>query len=516
MKKKECLLLLLILVFFLITRLYKIAEIPPSLYWDEASIGYNAYSISETGKDEWGVFMPVHFKAFGEYKLPLYIYSVVPFVKAFGLNEFSVRLPAIIFSFFNILLLYFIAKRISKNILIGLLSAFLLSISPYMFIFSRTGYEAVSGLTFFLLGILIFFVAKKKPWVFIFSGLSFAISMYAYNGYRILSPLIFVILSISLLNYFRYQLKKIVIIIFVSGLLFIGGCYPIIKFLTSDGSMSRFQAIGIENLDRKKAFIGLDIAKNYLSHFNPNYLFLNGDKNPRSEQPGFGQFYIFDIFLIIAGLIYLRKRPPVERWPIVFALLGFLPAALTRETPHALRSLSVAPFFAIICSYGIVYISDKFEDKKNLIIKLVIIIYLGLFLIYFNNFINVYSATSAKDWQQGYKLIFQNYTKNFNDYDHILISDRYSQPYIFALAYLSYNPDSFNLSKTLNTDIKKNTSVVKSFDKFIFTNVDYLQLPKGKTLIFSHPTDRMNELPVKNILFHDDGSVAFYVYEYNK
>jgi len=81
-------LLVLICAFFLITRVYKIAEIPPSLYWDEASIGYNAYSIAETGKDEWGESFPLHFRAFGEFKLPVYIYSVVPFVKIFGLNEF--------------------------------------------------------------------------------------------------------------------------------------------------------------------------------------------------------------------------------------------------------------------------------------------------------------------------------------------------------------------------------------------------------------------------------------------
>lgn len=513
--KKEHLLLFLILLLFLATRFYKISEVPPSLYWDEASIGYNAYSIAQTGKDEWGAFMPLHFKAFGEYKLPLYIYSAVLPVKLFGLNEFSVRLPAVIFSFFNILLIYFLAKRISGKVQIGLLSAFFLSISPYMFIFSRTGYEAVSGLTFFLLGVLLFLVARRSPLMFIFSGLSFAVSMYAYNGYRILSPLVLAMFGFSLLYSYRFRLLKIIPVLFFAAVVFIGACYPIARFLTSNGSINRYQAVGIENLDRKKVFVGFDIAKNYLAHFNPSYLFINGDKNLRSQMAGFGELYIYDAALLALGLAYLWRRPKGERWIIALMLLGFVPAALTRETPHALRSLAAAPFLAVIFSYGVLYLQERFTGSKSLILGVIIAAYLGLFAVYFNNFLNVYSSAAAKDWQEGYKLVFQKYQKEFGSFDHVLISDRYSQPYIFALAYLSYSPDLFRSTAVYNTDIREATSAVKSFDKFIFTNVDYHQLPKGKTLIFSHPTDRMNELPLQDIIYHNDGSVAFYVYEKN-
>src|SRR4030066_1322086 len=78
-----------VLAIFLITRIFKIAEIPPSVYWDEASIGYNAFSIATDLKDEWGEKLPLHFRAFGEFKLPVYIYSVVQIVTLFGLNAFS-------------------------------------------------------------------------------------------------------------------------------------------------------------------------------------------------------------------------------------------------------------------------------------------------------------------------------------------------------------------------------------------------------------------------------------------
>ena len=82
--------LILICLLFLVTRLYKISEIPLSVYWDEASIGYNAYSVLQTGRDEWGEFMPLHFRAFGEFKLPVYVYSVdgVPLLKVWK-NDFE-------------------------------------------------------------------------------------------------------------------------------------------------------------------------------------------------------------------------------------------------------------------------------------------------------------------------------------------------------------------------------------------------------------------------------------------
>src|SRR5438045_55882 len=111
--RKPNLLLVAILLLFLITRLYKIGEIPVSVYWDEASIGYNAFSILHDGRDEWGKFLPIHFRAFGEFKLPVYIYSVVPAVAIFGLNELAVRIPAVLYSLGIILLTYWLGKRIS-------------------------------------------------------------------------------------------------------------------------------------------------------------------------------------------------------------------------------------------------------------------------------------------------------------------------------------------------------------------------------------------------------------------
>src|SRR3990167_125576 len=104
MKEKILFLLILSLSFFL--RVYNLQSNPPGLYWDEVSIGYNAWSLSQTGADEYGERHPFLFEAFQEYKLPGFIYSVLPFVKMSGMNELSIRFPAVLYSLMLVWLLY--------------------------------------------------------------------------------------------------------------------------------------------------------------------------------------------------------------------------------------------------------------------------------------------------------------------------------------------------------------------------------------------------------------------------
>ncbi|MBI2599051.1 glycosyltransferase family 39 protein [Candidatus Curtissbacteria bacterium] len=106
-------LLLAIILLAAILRFYKLGSTPPSLYWDEASLGYNAYSILKTGRDEHGKFLPTtNFAAFGDYKPPGYIYTTVPSIAIFGLTEFAIRFPSALFGTLTVLLTYLLAKKL--------------------------------------------------------------------------------------------------------------------------------------------------------------------------------------------------------------------------------------------------------------------------------------------------------------------------------------------------------------------------------------------------------------------
>src|SRR5690348_15577232 len=81
------LLLLLALSYF-----YQVPQNPPGFYIDESSIAYNAYTIATTGRDEYGESWPLYFRAFGEYKNPVYIYSLAFLFRVFGPSILVARL----------------------------------------------------------------------------------------------------------------------------------------------------------------------------------------------------------------------------------------------------------------------------------------------------------------------------------------------------------------------------------------------------------------------------------------
>src|SRR3990167_5139387 len=195
--EKFLLILIIFLAFFL--RFYKIGEIPPSLYWDEASLGYNAYSILKTAHDEHGQFLPVtNFAAFGDYKPPGYVYLTVPSIAIFGLDEFAIRFPSALFGVFTVILTYLLTKKLFQNESIAQLSALFLAISPWHLQLSRVAFEANAALFFSLFGIYSFikFALGDRLWI-VYSAASFLAALYTFTGQRLFVPLILILLVIQ-------------------------------------------------------------------------------------------------------------------------------------------------------------------------------------------------------------------------------------------------------------------------------------------------------------------------------
>lgn len=496
--------LVLICLIFLFTRFYKINEIPPSVYWDEASIGVNARFIAETGRDEWGKFFPIHFRAFGEFKLPVYIYATAISVKLFGLSEFALRFPAVLFSLGTLIAIYLLGEKISGNSAIGLFGSFFLSISPWFFIFSRTGYEATAGLMFYLFGIYIFLEQGKKSWYILVSIISFILSAYSYNSFRIVSPITFFVLFFWNIRELKNCMKKSIIFWMLSGVVLIVSIIPIYRLYVFDAGISRLQAVGATKAN---------FARNYLSHFNPSFLFISGDKNLRSQQSDFGQLYLPDAILLTLGILYLiSKKSRYNLLLLILLSLGPIPAAITKESPHALRAISIVPFICLISANGVFFIKRYFK-LKYLAETIVVVIFLIFFGNYYRNFLLVYPVESSEDWQYGYKKIYSDYQGQFAKYDRVLISDEYAQPYIFALFYLKY--DSYNYLQTVvrNSIDQWGFSTVSKFGKFEFGKINKLFSSNQKnSLIFASRNEEIRELvPIRTIKFLN-GDVAFKVY----
>ena len=187
--KKALIYVILLLAFLL--RFVSVTKFPVGFNADEASFGYDAYSILHTARDQWGNLFPIIFKSFGDYKSPVYGYLTIPSVAIFGLNVFATRLPNIIVGTLAVLAIYLLVNEIVKHAKwldrymaewLGLVAAFLLAVNPWSVMLSRGAVEA-NLISFFLpMGIYFFLKGFKENKSFVWSSVFFGINMFTYHS----------------------------------------------------------------------------------------------------------------------------------------------------------------------------------------------------------------------------------------------------------------------------------------------------------------------------------------------
>lgn len=477
----------LVLIMAFILRFYQLGQIPLTLDWDEASNAYNAYSILKTARDEYGKFLPLYNRSFDDYKPPAYMYLNVPTVAIFGLTPFAARLPSAVFGFLTVPALYFLTKRLLDNEKIALLSAFLLAVSPWHLQFSRVGFEANVGLaaavaafTFFLYAINSEnFKTPRQKKLLIISAILFGASFYTYHSMRIFIPL----LLVATLLVFRQQFFKIskkYIAVFL--MLLVLTCAPLFIFVPRQALSGRYetttQSARLADINKSIEFIlqegqigskfaslihnrRLVIAqtqlRNYLSHFDFNFLFTTGDNNFRHHVENMGMLYLFEIPLILYGLyLFVKNVNGKKLFILSWLILSPIPASLGDAIPHAVRSQTLIIPLQIIAAYALVEIYQKIKQKRPYIISSTVIIGISV-LAYLHNYYRHYPFDQASSWQFGYDQAALQ-TANLKDkYQKIIVDHSIEQAYIFWLFNLKYDPNDF----------QKNGSR-SQFDKFYF------------------------------------------------
>src|SRR5258706_5069843 len=183
-KYTEIFLLSAILLLAIFLRFYKLSEIPNGLYVDEAAIGYNAYSLLETGKDEYGKSFPILLRSYTMFAPPLYSYLTILPIKIFGLSVFSVRFISALSGVLSTLVIYFVCKYLNlfRVKYTCYAAAFLFAISPWSIFFSRGAFEANLALLLLLVAIFFAILAKNKIFFLAFSFIFLSFSTYAYHA----------------------------------------------------------------------------------------------------------------------------------------------------------------------------------------------------------------------------------------------------------------------------------------------------------------------------------------------
>lgn len=478
---------------------------PPALNIDEAALGYNAYSILKTGKDEHGVFLPLSLQSFGDWKLPLYSYVATIPVWLLGLNELSTRLPSIIAGTLGILCIYLIGMKLYKNRAASLLSSFFFAVSPWSIYFSRAAYEVnlattifLSGFTFFLYGLS----SKNKKLLLSVSGILFGLTLFTYHSFIIFMPMF----TVSLLFLYRKQVNNRSTVFFLLPFIAL-----VVFSIFSNLAHGSTKAVNTSILNNKDILYGRvenfrkdttnsDVAifdviytkylgipyhffQNYLSSFSPVFLFDKGGEKLVHNVDGIGNLYALDAVILLVGLFglfYFRERS--IKIIGVWLLLSPIASSITIDSPNSTRMFMIMPVFMLVLGYGAYLIFYYF--RRTFLGRLLI---LGIILIYILNvyfFLNLYFVHNefhrAQFWRYGLKEIVQ--ITNSNSEKNIVMRGPENFPYIYFLFYNSYNPESFRKTVQYYPPTSEGFVFVKSFDRYKFVPLLQDEIEKNNVL----------------------------------
>ncbi len=487
--------LILILLFSLFLRVYRLAQNPPSLNWDEVSHGYNAYSIWKTGRDEWGNRWPLIFRAYGDYKLPLYIYLTAPLAGVFGLNAYAVRLISVLSGLGLVALTYFIAKKITKNDLLSLLAAFLTTTSPWSLFVSRAALEANLGAFLFALGMFFWLdwigedsQERKLNLAVLFWGFS----LYAYNSARVVVPL-FLLISAVVFWRRKISLKKAVVP-FLFGLIFL---IPILGQFFDKSGQARFELVNLIDqgttakiiarreisalpkpiakiLFNRPSFFAFYAVRGYLSNLSPKYLFFRGGSHYQFSLPDHELLYLVTSPFLLLGLFKALKGSQKEKALAGWFLLALIPSAITRDAPHVLRSLLILPSPMILTAFGLKAIEDKIDRqswfKGKLLVGVLFFSVSFSFIRWWSDYWKVYPQGYSWAWQSGYQEALLWAKDRYSLYSRIFITKRYGEPHEFVLFNFAWDPSSYQNDQEKKWDYHANWFWVDGFAKFSFVN----------------------------------------------
>lgn len=524
MKNKMLLLIIILAAAFL--RFYQLGAIPAGLTNDEANIGYDAYSIYHTGRDQWGQFLPlVSFKGFGDYRPSLYTYLVVPVISLFGLTPFAVRFPSALFGVVSIIIFYSILKKLFSA-KVGLTGSILFAISPWSIGLSRLGLESNVAPAFLLTGILLFLNFQKKIVYFFLSMLFFAITLYTYSGYTLLTPLII----LTLLLFHRKHINKNTKEVIIGIAAFILICLPLfiqndaaakIRFsqvnflqdITSSGIINRlndqrgeclktYPSIICQLAVNKATAFGSTIIKNYISHFSVNFLYINGNETQYSALPQRGLLYIFEFFLLVAGFIWIIKERKKEGYLLILLLLlSAIPDTVTGGG-HYSRAFVMLPFLLSIETLGFIGILSIFDNQKNPAFKtgylsISMLVVAGSAVMFFLTYTTYFRVFNSRFSGFGYEELMNYVYTVKNKYARIYISRRLNdtKQYVYYLFYNKYDPLQYQKKKNITlSQVNGGWINIERIDNIYFVdalpNIDpKSQLAKENILYISTPVD---------------------------
>ena len=486
--------LIILLAVSLLIRLIKIDNL--SLFGDEIDVGYQAFSLLQTGRDYKGNFLPTYIQSLSESRAPLLIYLTIPTVKIFGLNPLGVRLPPIIFGVLSIYLFYKLIFLLSKSDKLALYSSAALSFMPWHFHYSRSAFEVTLLLSIILAAIyftLKFIETSRQKYLY-FAIIHFCLSFYTYNTANIFVPLIILFLFFN--NFKKITSKINLKNFFVSFAIFFCLTLPLIYQIFFGTAANRFNLISIfhdqtliDNIITKRTSFssstqlvekifhnkpvvwGKTFIQSYLSSFSLPFIFSSGDQiNIRHSLPGFGLVFLVFLPLIIKGLFSLNFKDKLHQLIFFWLLISPIAASLTTNGGnHATRLFLMVIPLAYFTGLGLTDILNQPKIFSKIFISFLFFGFIFEISAYSHEYFTHYPKDFPKPWNFGYRELFSSIPEHSSN--RIFISNSNFNSLLPYLFYQKISPQTLPpINDIESRKIISDMSGFKLTDKIYFIN----------------------------------------------
>lgn len=486
---------------------------PQSVGFDEAALGYNTYSLLKTGKDEHGRGYSISLASFNDYKPALYAYLSMPFVQLQGLTQTSTRMVSALAGTVMLLVIFLISYYFfSQNLTAAFFTLLMAAIQPWLFHYSRTAFESNLSAFFFVAGVLFIFLNRERR-TELAAIFFLALSMYSYHSARVAAPAFLFFYSLIKLG----KRKKIKITpqvlkeIFLPLLLLVLITLPIwlslkegliLTRLRQESALKRLypytppELINTDNLwlsfpAHPLYYLAAQFVGHFFAYFSPINLGVQVYHWVRNSPQNIASFSLLgwgECLFFFLGLFYLLKHWQKKNNQIILAWIisGILPAIVTWNWFHPLRSLAIYPAILIVCISGIILV---FKSLPRPLKAIAILGFIPLFLMQASYVINnelVYNVYESHGEYQpgGFKEGVPDLAKLQDDYDKVIIETPHAQGYIFFLFYQSFPPEILQEYVKNRKPPGSEGDLSFNFDKYEFRKIYWPEDKKLKRTIF--------------------------------
>jgi len=516
-----------LIIIFVATalRFYQLGNVPIELNRDEASLGYTAYSLLQTGKEEHGQSWPINIESFGDWKLPAYVYTLIPFIKIFGLKAWVVKLPSALAGIGIVILSAVITwlltsswKDQNKRITLSTLVAFMITISPWNIHMSHMAYEANLGMLFLMTGVALLLTAlqnKSKRVLLIPSAFFFGLTFFSYHSYQVFMPLLVLsFLSIywkKAKNIFETE-KKISYISIAIGALFT------IALIATSLSANQTKLSGLSIFDKSSYSVVMEENRGYFENrnsllaklhsnnfyfifnqaqrniadiFSSKFLFFEGGSHGSHDIPGTGKMHpVAFIFLIIAGYKFLTiwQEKKLEKWHKVimaWLLVSIVAPFITFEAAHTIRFSPALFSLEFLSAYGLFILLEKAlkDNKYKIIAGLTIFILLYSFVYFFATYFFVAPKRDIDKHNWQIERLVELVNDRGDRYDLISMPGTEWSPYIYFLLFNQTDPNSLSKDLEFYDPDHEGFRHVKRLGNIHFSLIDWND-QSGKSVLY--------------------------------